>query len=404
MIKVENAQNIILENIETLEAEKVDLLKALSKVLAEDIHSDINIPPFDNSAMDGFALKSSDTKGASQQNPIILKIIENLPAGKTPKNTIHKGEATRIMTGAPMPLGGDGVIMVEYTESTNNEVKIYKAVSSGKNIRLAGEDVKKKELVLKKGSLITPAKIGMLASVGKEMVKVIRTPKIAILTTGDELVELGEKVTPGKIRNSNTYTLISQITKLGAIPVNIGIACDNIEEIRNKIRSGIQYDMLITSGGISVGDYDLIQDILKEAGLNLKFWKVRVKPGKPILFGLLNNKPVFSLPGYPVSSMIAFELFVRPAILKMLGRKDIFRKTILATLTNSIDKKTDRRQCLMGILKEVKGGYEVSSTLPQEAGMLKSMTLANCLILAPQECAHIHHGTLVKVILLNDKE
>jgi molybdopterin molybdotransferase len=404
MIKVEEAQNIILENIKTLEAKEIEFTKALNKVLAQDIISDIDIPPFDNSAMDGFALISKDTKDATRENPKTLKILEDLPAGKVSNFTLQEGEAIRIMTGAPLPYGCDAVAMVEDTSSSKYKVKIYKEIKKGENIRFQGEDVKKGEVVLKKGTLLTPAEIGMLASLGKKKIKVIKSPKVAVLTTGDELVEVEDDLPPGKIRNSNAYTLTSQINLLGATSINLGIAKDNIEELKEKIAEGLKYDMLITSGGISVGDYDLIERVLKDLGVEIKFWKVRVKPGKPTLFGLYEQKPIFSLPGYPVSSMVTFELFVRPAILKMMGRKRLFRKTVTATLTNSINKKTDRRQYLRGILKEVKGGYEVSTTGPQGSGILKSMTLANCLILAPRELSHIHHGSKVKVILLEEKE
>ena len=343
-VKVDAALKIILKSIQPLDSEVVKLNSASSRVLAQDIHADSNIPRFDNSAMDGYAVKSEDTVGASRARPKTLEVIADLKAGYVIKEILKKNQAIRIMTGAPVPKGADSVVMVEDTKTNSHQsgkesVEIHKQVKSGENVRTAGEDIKRGKLVFSRGLQLRPAHIGILASLGLTGVKVARKPYVAVLATGDEVVEVGRRLGPGKIRSSNSYTLLNQVSECGGIPKNLGIAGDNLRELKGKIRAGLGCDMLITSGGVSVGDYDLVKDALVQLGTNIHFWKVAMRPGKPLVFGAVKGIPVFGLPGNPVSSMVSFEVFVRPAILKMLGQAADNEKVVDAVLEEDIKRK-----------------------------------------------------------------
>ena len=328
MIKIEEALKIILGHIKDVspETEEIKLDNMLDRVLAEDVYAKINIPQMDNSAMDGYALKFLDTFGVDKLKSKTLKVIHDLPAGTVTDKKIKTGEVIRIMTGASMPQGADSVIMVEDTEKEKEDyVKVFREVKVGENVRKNGEDIKKGDLVISKGTLLNPACIGLLASLGISKVKVNKKPEVAVLATGDEVKDVEEKLTPGALYNSNTYTLYSSIIKCGAIPKNLGIAKDCLEELEEHIKKGLDSDIILTSGGISVGDYDFVKPVLAKMGTDIKFWKVAIKPGKPLVFGMIfgpkgKRIPMFGLPGNPVSSMVSFEVFVRPVILKMLGQ------------------------------------------------------------------------------------
>jgi len=409
MIKVEDALKIVLRCIRILNSETVKLVDSLGRVLAEDIRSDSNIPGFDNSAMDGYAVKSLDTKGARKDNPKVLDVADDIKAGDMPKKIVRPGQAIRIMTGAPIPKGADSVIMVEDTEKVSGVrcqvsgfVKIFKEVEPRENIRKAGEDIKKGDLVISKGTLLKSAHIGILASLGRAQFKVFRKPKVAILATGDELVDADERIGPGKLRSSNTYTLYSQILRYGGIPKNLGIARDKPSELEKKIKAGVlTCDLILTSGGVSVGDYDLVKDILAKMGTNIRFWKVAMRPGKPLVFGVIKGIPVFGLPGNPVSSMVVFEIFVRPVILKMLGQKKDERKKIEAVLEEDIKKKPGFRYFLRANTRWHQGRYLTRTTGPQGSAILKSMALANSLIILPEDKEFVKKGERVTVIFLD---
>lgn len=409
MISVRQAREIILRNI--LPVKKSELIKiesALGRVCALEVRSKENIPPFDNSAMDGFAIKAGDSCKASRGNPKIFKVIEDVAAGYTAKKELKSGEAIRIMTGAPLPKGADSVVMVENTElrAKNSElrkielVEILKTVEKGENVRYAGEDVEKGEAVVKKGSILKSGHIGMLASLGFSQVEVFKRPQVAILATGDELVKIEEGLKPGKIRNSNSYSLYSQALKTGALPILLGIARDNRKDLEAKIRKGLSADMLIVSGGVSVGDYDFVKDVLKDLGTDMKFWRVAMKPGKPLAFGMMGRTPVFGLPGNPVSSMIAFEQFVRPAVLKMSGSPDLFRFRLPAIFTENFEKKKGLRYFLRVILANKGGQLYASLTGPQGSGILKSMVMANGIAELPEDMELIRKGETVEVTYL----
>src|SRR4030043_1708940 len=328
MITVDDALDKILSHIHPLGFEKVSILDALGRVIGEDIYAKRNIPPLDNSGMDGDALRFEDIQKACKESPVRLEVIEDLPAGFISAKTLDRGKAIRIMTGAPIPKGADTVIPVEETKRGDGFVLVFKAAGIGENIRKSGEDVKKGDRVISHGDIIRPAEVGMLASVGRSFVSVYQRPLVAILCTGDELVDVDGELDEVKIISSNSYTLAAQVKDCGAIPLQLGIAKDRKEEIEEKLRLGIRADVLISSAGVSVGDYDFVKDVMKNLGMEMLFWKVAMRPGHPLAFGTIGNKPVFGLPGNPVSSMISFEQFVRPSLLRMMGCRQLFRPII----------------------------------------------------------------------------
>ncbi len=405
MIKVEDALHAVLKSIKTLDSEAVKLTDALERVLAEDIYSDSNIPAFNNSAMDGYAVKSSDIKGASKNSPKVLEVIESLKAGDVPKKILKDNQAIRIMTGAPLPKGADSVVMVEETKKTRSKgrdiVEIYRSAKSGENVRKAGEDIKIGEQVLEKGILLKSAHIGILASLGLPKIKVARRPKVAILATGDEVIDVDQKLTPGKLRSSNTYTLYSQIINCGGIPKNLGISRDEPHRLESKLKEGLDCDLILTSGGVSVGDYDLVKFILAKMGTNIRFWQVAMRPGKPLVFGLIKGIPIFGLPGNPVSSMVSFEVFVKPSILKMLGQKIDYKNEVDAVLEENIVKKKGLMYFLRAQTRWEDGIYLTRTAGPQGSAILKSMALANSLIILPEEEEKVEKGVRVTVRFLD---
>ncbi len=405
MITFEEARKIVLESVEPLDAVRVPLLDALGLVAAESVTATERVPPFDNSAMDGYAVRAEDTRGATETSPVELKVLLDLPAGSHTDRAVGPGEAVRIMTGAPVPRGADTVVQVELTEKVSQDrVRILKEHSKAKNIRLAGEDIAIGKTVLTAGEEIGPAKVGLLASVGRTSVKVFRRPTVAILATGDELLDANEPLAPGKIRSSNSYTLICQARACGAESKYLGIARDTIEDVRSHLEKGLSADMIVSSGGVSVGDYDHVKDGLEQLGVKFKFTKVRIKPGKPTVFGLIGKKPVFGLPGNPVSSMVTFEEFVRPAILKMMGKRRLFRPVVEAVLEEDIDKKPDRMLLLRAIARKDGEHYFVSTTGPQGSGILASMDRANAIIMFPPGPKTLKKGQHVSVQLLDMPE
>ena len=402
MITVEKATREILDAIPVLGLEKVNILEALGRVLGEDVFAPRNIPPQDNSAMDGFAVNAEDTMGASPENPLLFEIKEDIPAGHMPQKIVGFAEAARIMTGAAIPRGADAVVPIEDTDMEEDRVKILVPVEKGENVRYSGEDVRLGELVLPRGKRVRPAEIGMLASLGRSFVAVHQKPLVAILATGDELVEVDGLVSPAVIVSSNSYSLAAQVVEAGGIPLHIGIAKDRVDDLKEKYQSALRADIIVSSAGVSVGDYDLVKDVIQDLGTDIQFWKVAMRPGRPLVFGTMAGKPVFGLPGNPVSSMVSFEQFVRPAIRKMTGHTALFRKTIQASLKEKVEKKPGLRYFLRGIIGEEKGKYTVVTTGEQGSGILKSMVMANGIIVLSEDVTKVTRGTMVTVQVLDD--
>jgi molybdopterin molybdotransferase len=402
MISVEEALNKILDAIAPLGLEKVGILDALGRVLGEDVLAGRAIPPNDNSAMDGYAIRTEDSRGASPENPVRLDVIEEIPAGSVPTKAIGQNEAARIMTGAPVPEGADAVVRMEDTRKDGERVLVFAVAPKGWNIRCAGEDVRQGDKVIPRGEIIRPAAVGMLASLGRSFVFVHQRPVVAIVATGDELVEIDEAPSGGKIVNSNSYAIAALARECGAVTLQIGIARDSREDLLAKFRAALRADLIVSSGGVSVGDYDLVKEIMKEAGNRMHFWQVAMKPGRPIAFGALGDVPVFGLPGNPSSSMICFEQFVRPAILKMLGHTDLFRRTVRARIEKGIEKRKGITHFIRALIRRDGDGYAVVTTGDEGSGVLKSMVRVNGLIILPEESTVVGPGELVTVQLLDD--
>lgn len=398
MINIDQALKHILDSANIMEPESLKLSDALGRILAEDVYSKFDIPALDNSAMDGYALRSQDTTDISENKPEIFEIIELVRAGFMPSKVVGVKQVIKIMTGAPIPKGADSVVKVEDTQAeSETRVRVFNRADSGINIRRSGEDIKKGELVITKGTYINSAALGVLASLGKSELKVIKQPKVAILATGDEVVDVDQPFTKGKLYSANTYSLCSQVRKAGGIPKNLGIVSDESEHLKKKLEEGLDCDLVITSGGVSMGDYDLVKSVLEDIGAEIKFWKVALRPGKPVLFGLLKGIPIFGLPGNPVSSMISFEVFVRPMILKMLGRKDDYRKEVEAVLEEDLKKKKGLKYLLRAQTRWEEGIYRTHTTGPQGSGILKSMLLANSLMVLPEDKENLEKGEKVLV-------
>ncbi|MCJ7551644.1 MAG: molybdopterin molybdotransferase MoeA [Anaerolineae bacterium] len=410
ILSVEDALEKILSVFHPLEEERVSVLGALGCVLAADVYATGDIPPHANTAMDGYAVIAADTAGAGPDSPKTLIVIENLAAGYMAERTVTQGTAIRIMTGAPMPAGADAVIPFEETEQTGNQVKLFAEMAVSKNVRFAGEDVKAGTQVLAAGTRLRPQEIGMLAALGHAEVQVIRRPRVAILATGDELVDIDAPLTPGKIRNANGYSNAAQVMKCGGVPLMLGIAQDKVEDLTSRIRSGIAQgaDLLLTSGGVSVGDFDVVKQVLMAEGA-MTFWRVRMKPGKPLAFGKLTAEvdgklrtvPVLGMPGNPVSAMVSFELFVRPAILKMRGLKDLDRPLHDAILDDPVARKDDRRHFLRVRIEERAGVLHASLTGGQGSGILNSMVQANGFAIIPEDWSSAPDGAQVQVMLFD---
>jgi molybdopterin molybdotransferase len=402
MIPVKEARDIVLEQVPLLGTEKVDLYSALGRVLAEDIQASYDVPPHDNSAMDGYAVRAEDVRQASKENPVVLEVIEDLPAGYVSKHRLETQQAIRIMTGAPIPEGANSIVRVEDTErAEGNKVRIFKAVPPHYDMRMAGEDIRKGEKILQKGKLIRPAEVGLLASIGKSHIQVYQRAQVAILSTGDELVDIDEPLQPGKIINSNSYSLAALVLETGAIPIQLGIARDSREDLEAKFAAGVRADVIISSGGVSVGDYDLVKDILSGSGSEMQFWKVCMKPGKPQAFGTIQGKPTFGLPGNPVSSMVSYEIFVRPALLKMMGHTHIYRAVVPATIEEEIKKRDERKHFVRVVLRHENGKYLASTTGAQGSGILSSMSKANGLAVIDEKRMRVNAGEEVPVMVLD---
>ncbi len=397
MISAAEANTIISGTVPTLGAVTVGLERSLHRVLAEDVVAQEQVPAFDNAQMDGYAVRVDDV----QRPPVSLKVVGEVAAGTMPEREIRRGEAMRIMTGARVPAGSDAVIQQEWTEGTDAAaVNVVRSVQAGHNIRKSGSDIGAGSVVLRKGHFIRAQEIGVLASLGKRYIVVYRQAIVAILPTGNEIIEIDRPLSEGKVRNSNAYALASLVREAGGEPFRLDVAADEKHDLKEKILTGLGYDMLISAGGVSVGKYDLVVEVMRELGVEIRFWKVNIKPGMPLVYGTYNEKPVFGLPGNPVSAVITFMQFVRPALRQMMGRNERRDLTVYARLSVEIKKADGKRHFVRGILEHRDGTLEVSPIGSQVSNVLTSLTLANCLILLPEEKEIFRAGEIVEVELL----
>jgi molybdopterin molybdotransferase len=395
----------ILENVSRQPGLRIPLDDALDSVLAEDIVSRLDIPAWTNSAMDGYAVRGDDVRGATEIRPVRLRVIEQLPAGRFPSRPVGPGECARIFTGAPLPTGTDTVIRQEDTDGGSDTVTIVKDRDVGINIRRVGEDIRKGSTVLRAGTELAPAHLGVLASLAVAHPLVYRRPRVAILGSGDEIVDVDqpEEILSGrKIASSNTHTLVALVRRAGGQPINLGIAGDSPESLRAHLARAMDCDLLVTTAGISVGEHDYVRSVLDELGADLKFWKLRMRPGAPVGFGLLGALPWIGLPGNPVSTMVTFELFVRPAIRKMMGHTLPFRRTVPVRVAETITVRPRLQHFLRAVVTEAAEGVEARLTGPQGSGILTSMVLANALLVLPEGQFETPAGETVQALILND--
>lgn len=392
------AQQCILETVKLLGVENVKLEQSLRRVLAEDVYANRDLPPYDVSAMDGFALRSTDVANA----PATLEIIEDIRAGDMPVQTVATGQCARIMTGAPVPQGADAVIRVEDTQAVSDaQVRINIAVKPGNDIRLRGEGMRSEDVVLPAGTEIIPGAVGMLAMAKRNEVQVYRQPCVAILSTGDELEGLNAPFDASKIPDANSYALMAQVQALGIQPVLLGIARDDPDELRRYLQEGLKYDALLVSGGTSVGVHDYVRPTLEALGVQMKFWRVEMKPGHPMAFGTTAKTFVFGLPGNPVSGMVCFEQFVFPALRCMMGCTRLYRRTVEARLTHEVKHKHSRTEFVRVTLGKDGDGYTATSAGVQGSGILASMSRAEGLMVVPAASKGLVAGDSVTVQLLD---
>ena len=406
VISVEEALGRILSRISVLGDERVPLLQALHRVLGESVSARLDIPPWPSSSMDGYAVRSADTAGATSEDPARLRVSGRVPAGGVTERPLRAAEAVRIFTGAPLPDDADAVIPQEDVTVERDTVVIGRPVARGACVRPRGEDMRTGDTVLERGRALGPAEIGLLATLGHQPVRVVRRPVVGILSTGDELVDLPGALGPGQIPNSNTYSLMAQVIEAGAEPVSLGIARDTLEEIVERLSWGLGCDLLISSAGVSVGEHDLVKAALGRLGAEQHLWLVNMRPGKPITFATLPGGrqaalPAFGLPGNPVSAMVTFELFVRPALLRMGGHARLARPVVQARALGAIVNHGGRRGYLRVRLEPTDGGVGARLTGEQGSGILRSMVAADGLAIVPGDTT-IAPGEPVEVMLLRD--
>ncbi len=398
MVSASEALSVIGKSLSPIGTTTLSADSALGYFLAEDIRSEEDVPPFHNAAMDGFAVRAEDCTSV----PATLRLAGEISAGQQSGNALQRGEAIAISTGAPIPAGCTAVVQKEWTAAGSaGEITITRPIKSGQNIRSAGADISAGSVALHPGIRIRAQEIGVLVSLGRLFVSVYRKPRVAILATGSELVEPDKPLPRGMVRNSNAHVLMALARQAGCEARYCGIARDDRDDLRQKLNDALQSDLVITSGGISVGKHDLVQEILRDLGVNILFWKVNIKPGMPMLFGMRDKTPVFALPGNPVSSMVTFLQFVSPAIERLSGNANPGeRMRWTATLAEDLMTTDGKLQFVRGVLEGSATGLVVRSTGSQISNILTSLTKANCLIILPENKNHFPAGTNVEVELL----
>ena len=399
LLSVDEARARILAHFERLDAQQSPLDACLGRILATSVSSPLDIPPFANSSMDGFALLSDSTTGAAQSTPVSLNVADNIPAGVYSSRELTSGECARIMTGAPLPPGADAVVPFEDVEDLGSEIRLSAPISRGASVRPAGQDVAAGIRVLPSGVELNSRRIALLAALGMGTVPVVRQPKIAILSTGDELVAPGTPLRAGQIYNSNTAMLVGAVREAGALPLVLPTVRDDAQQITEVIATASAADLLLTTGGASVGDFDFMKDVVGRQG-ELNFWRVRVRPGKPLLFGSIGSLRIIGLPGNPTSGMVTFEQFARPAIRRMMGAS-LFRPVIQVRLDERIDNRGGRRTYARARLRYDAGEFHASLSGPQDSAMLVPLALADGLVIAPEDREELRAGELASMQVWN---
>jgi molybdopterin molybdotransferase len=397
-----DAAHAIVQDIAPLPTEHLPLADCLNRVLATDVVSPIDLPPWTNSAMDGYATRSADVTAPGVE----LRVVETVHAGRFPTHPLGPGECTRIFTGAPLPEGADGVIRQEDTSALDSErVRLNQVRDAGRNLRHRGEDIRRDTVVLPRGTWLGPAQLGVLASIASPAATVHRRPRVAFMGSGDEIAELDERdaiLSGKKIASSNSYTLRAMITAAGAEPVNLGIARDDPADVRQRLRAAGESDLLVTSAGVSVGEHDHVRSVFEELGGTVRFWRIQMRPGAPVGFGHLGRVPWIGLPGNPVSTMVTFELFVRPAIRRMLGHALPFRRTVRVRLEEDVKLGPPLRHFLRAVVTDLNGARSARLTGPQGSGILTSMVLANALLIVPEDRRTVAAGEELHAIMLEE--
>jgi molybdopterin molybdotransferase len=408
MIDVDDARARILAAFAPLPMVRVPLADALGSVLAVDVIAGESVPAFPNAAMDGFAIRAAEAFGASPERPIRLRVIGEAAAGYECRTVVTPGTAVRIMTGAPVPTGADAVVRFEETEEgasgghcgPGDTIAIKKAPQPRENIRPIGEDVAAGETVLMAGTRVRPAEIGVLATLNRTQATVYRRPRVGVLATGDEIVDAGQPLGPGQIRNSNAPMLAALVTRCGGEAVPLGTARDSEDELRGRLAQAEGLDLLLTTGGVSVGDYDLVKQVLQAQG-RIDLWEVRIKPGKPLAFGCVGQTPVLGLPGNPVAAAVAFEQFARPAIRKMLGHRALEIPTVMARLEGRVENRGGRRHYVRVAVKSSPQGYVARVAGGQGSGVLSTLARANALLVIPETLPAAEDGTMLPAQMLD---
>lgn len=409
-LSVQEALALVLSRFGTLPAERVPLLEGLNRIITEDVTARDSLPPFANSAMDGYAVRAADVQQSSRETPVMLDVVADIAAGAPSAVEVSTGTAARIMTGAPLPPGADAVVPVEATDepwraavrSLPVRIEVYQAVGAGDYVRYPGEDVQKGATVLPAGHLLRPQEIGVLASLGVSHVDVVRRPRVGVLATGDELVAVEEQLAPGKIRNSNSYAQTAQLVNLGALPVSLGIAGDDEANVRARLKAGLDagIDLFISSAGVSVGAYDVVKAVLESEG-NVGFWRVRMRPGKPLAFGTYRGVPYLGLPGNPVSAMVSFERFARPAILKMAGHQRLQRPELEVRLLDGLNSDGRETYARALVTRNAEGDYEASFASSQGSHIMTSLVAANALVVVPEGMQKVEAGQVLRAIMID---
>jgi molybdopterin molybdotransferase len=410
LLSVNEAQVRLLSRFSPVSLEDIPIPQALGRVLAEDVASEIDLPFFPNSSMDGFAVKADDLELASKENPVSLRVVADIPAGSPSDVKILQGQSARIMTGAQVPEGASAVVPVEDTDFNDRQagvqapaqVQIYRSVRFGENVRSKGMNVRAGEIVMRSGIRLRPQDIGFLAMLGIKNVPVRRLPRVGIFSTGDELLPVEEPLAAGKIHDSNTYTLVSLVKQNGAKPINLGIVSDNVDEVEACLDRAVaeQVDIIISSAGVSVGAFDFVRNVIEAKGV-LEFWRVNMRPGKPLAFGSYRDVPFFGLPGNPVSTYVGFIIFVRPALLKLLAVDHWQPRYQKAKLLEDVHSD-GRESYLRAVVNWQEGDYVVSLTGHQDSGNLRSLVQANAFLIVPSEVKSLPTGSKVDVWLLDE--